>query len=159
MKEEVWKRKLKSLIGAAISDLDLRVSSVYDSNEEGVKTRNIELDSDSVIDVEKITLATKIINPILDKTNLLDDIDVLDIHSKEKEIEIMNNKEFLRAVDNIVKEKNIDKSVVYEAMQQALTSAYKKNYNTKNSNVKVLINEKTGEIKVYSYLTVVEDEK
>ena len=71
----------------------------------------------------------------------------------------MNNKEFLRAVDNIVKEKNIDKSIVYEAMQQALTSAYKKNYNTKNSNVKVLINEKTGEIKVYSYLTVVEDEK
>ena len=71
----------------------------------------------------------------------------------------MNNKEFLRAVDNIVKEKNIDKSVVYDAMQQALTSAYKKNYNTKNSNVKVLINEKTGEIKVYSYLTVVEDTK
>ena len=71
----------------------------------------------------------------------------------------MNNKEFLRAVDNIVKEKNIDKSIVYDAMQQALTSAYKKNYNTKNSNVKVLINEKTGEIKVYSYLTVVEDEK
>ena len=76
--------KIKSLIGAAISDLDLRVSSVYDSNEEVVKTRNIELDSDSVIDLEKITLATKIINPILDKTNLLDDIDVLDIHSKEK---------------------------------------------------------------------------
>ena len=71
----------------------------------------------------------------------------------------MNNKEFLRAVDKIVKEKNIDKSVVYDAMQQALTSAYKKNYNTKNSNVKVLINEKTGEIKVYSYLTVVEDTK
>ena len=71
----------------------------------------------------------------------------------------MNNKEFLRAVDNIVKEKNIDKSIVYDAMQQAQTSAYKKNYNTKNSNVKVLINDKTGEIKVYSYLTVVEDEK
>ncbi len=84
MKEDVWKKKIKSLISAAISDSDLRVSSVYDSNEEGVKTRNIELDSDSVIDVEKITLATKIINPILDKTNLLDDIDVLDIHSKEK---------------------------------------------------------------------------
>ena len=76
--------KIKSLISDAISDLDLRVSSVYDSNEEGVKTRNIELDSDGVIDVEKITLATKMINPILDKTNLLDDIDVLDIHSKEK---------------------------------------------------------------------------
>ena len=76
--------KIKSLISAAISDLDLRISSVYDSNEEGVKTRNIELDSDSVIDVEKITMATKIINPILDKTNLLNDVEVLDIHSKEK---------------------------------------------------------------------------
>ena len=71
----------------------------------------------------------------------------------------MNSKEFLRAVDNIVKEKNIDKSIVFDAMQQALTSAYKKNYNTKNNNVKVLINEKTGDIKVYSYLTVVPDDK
>lgn len=71
----------------------------------------------------------------------------------------MNNKEFLRAVDNIVAEKNIDKQVVYDAMQQALTSAYKKNYNTKNNNVKVLIDEKTGAIKVYSYLTVVPDDK
>lgn len=76
--------KIKSLISDAIKDLNLRVSSVYDSNEEGVKTRNIELDSDEVIDVEKITLATKIINPILDKTNLLNDVEVLDIHSKEK---------------------------------------------------------------------------
>ena len=76
--------KIKSLISDALSELGLSVSSVYDTNEEGVKTRNIELDSDSIIDVEKITLATKIINPILDKTNLLDDIDVLDIHSKEK---------------------------------------------------------------------------
>lgn len=76
--------EIKSLISNAIKDLNLRVSSVYDSNEEGVKTRNIELDSDEVIDVEKITLATKIINPILDKTNLLNDVEVLDIHSKEK---------------------------------------------------------------------------
>lgn len=76
--------EIKSLISDAIKDLNLRVSSVYDSNEEGIKTRNIELDSDEVIDVEKITLATKIINPILDKTNLLNDVEVLDIHSKEK---------------------------------------------------------------------------
>lgn len=76
--------EIKSLISDAVKDLNLRVSSVYDSNEEGVKTRNIELDSDEVIDVEKITLATKIINPILDKTNLLNDVEVLDIHSKEK---------------------------------------------------------------------------
>ena len=32
----------------------------------------------------------------------------------------MNSKEFLAAVDNIVKEKGIDKEVVYEAMELAL---------------------------------------
>lgn len=70
----------------------------------------------------------------------------------------MNNKEFLKAVDNITKEKNIDPEIVYEAMELALTSAYKKNFNSK-TNVKVIINRDSGDIKVYSYLTVVEDDK
>ena len=70
----------------------------------------------------------------------------------------MNSKEFLKELDNITKEKNIDPEIVYEAMELALTSAYKKNFNS-NTNVKVMINRETGDIKVYSYLTVVEDEK
>jgi len=70
----------------------------------------------------------------------------------------MNSKEFLSAVDHIVKEKNIDPDVVYDAMELALTSAYKKN-NKQKTNVKVFIDRDTGEIKVYSYLTVVEDDK
>ena len=76
--------KIKSLISDAISELGLSVSSVYDTNEEGVKTRNIELDSDSIIDVEKITLATKIINPILDKIDIIDNSYMLDVSSIEK---------------------------------------------------------------------------
>ena len=70
----------------------------------------------------------------------------------------MNGKEFKKALDNIVKEKNIDPEVVYEAMELALTSAYKKNFNSK-TNVMVLFDRATVEIKVYSYLTVVPDDK
>ncbi len=70
----------------------------------------------------------------------------------------MNGKEFLMALDNIVKEKNIDPEIVYDAMELALTSAYKKNFNSK-TNVKVLFDRQTGDIKVYSYLTVVPDDK
>ena len=70
----------------------------------------------------------------------------------------MNGKEFKKALDNIVKEKDIDPEVVYEAMELALTSAYKKNFNSK-TNVKVLFDRSTGEIKEYSYLTVVPDDK
>ncbi len=70
----------------------------------------------------------------------------------------MNGKEFLKALNNIVKEKNINPDIVYDAMELALTSAYKKNFNSK-TNVKVLFDRTTGEIKVYSYLTVVPDDK
>lgn len=70
----------------------------------------------------------------------------------------MNVKEFKKALDNIVKEKDIDPEVVYNAMELALTSAYKKNFNSK-TNVKVIFDRATGEIKVYSFLTVVEDDK
>lgn len=67
----------------------------------------------------------------------------------------MNSKEFMLALDSIVKEKGIDKSVVLEAMELALTAAYKKNEGL--SNVRVSINGDTGEIKVYSFRTVVEE--
>ena len=67
----------------------------------------------------------------------------------------MNNKEFKKALDLLVKEKGIDPEVIYEAMELALTSAYKKNYNSQ-TNVRVDINKDTGDIKVYSFKTVVE---
>ena len=70
----------------------------------------------------------------------------------------MNGKEFKKALDNIVLEKGIDPEVVYSAMELALTSAYKKNFNSK-TNVKVLFDRNTGEIKVFSFLTVVPDDK
>ncbi len=66
----------------------------------------------------------------------------------------MDSEAFIKALDNIVEEKNISKELVLEAMELALTSAYKKNFNAL-TNVKVDINPETGEIKVYSYRTVV----
>ena len=68
----------------------------------------------------------------------------------------MNSKEFLKALDHIVEEKNISREVVLEAMELALATAYKKNFDSK-TNVRVDINRETGEIKVYSYFVVVDD--
>ena len=67
----------------------------------------------------------------------------------------MNSKDLKKAVDLLVKEKGIDEDTIYEAMELALTAAYKKNYNSL-ANVRVDINKETGEIKVYSYKTVVD---
>ncbi len=68
----------------------------------------------------------------------------------------MNGKEFLTALDYIVKEKGIDKSIVLEGMEAALNAACKKHFRNL-VNTRVSINENTGDIKVYSVKTVVEE--
>lgn len=64
-------------------------------------------------------------------------------------------KEFMKALDAIVEEKKIDKNVVVEAMEQAVAAAYKKNEGI--SNVMAKVDTATGDIRVYSYKTVVEE--
>ncbi|MBP3841609.1 MAG: hypothetical protein IK997_05805 [Bacilli bacterium] len=78
------KEKVVEKVDPAIKDLNMFVSDVYVSDEEGVTNLNVELDSSEVIDVERITEASKIINPIMDELDLLDGEYVLDIHSKVK---------------------------------------------------------------------------
>lgn len=68
----------------------------------------------------------------------------------------MNSAEFLKAVELLEKEKHIDREVIFETMELALLSAYRKNFDSK-TNAKVLINRETGDIKIYSYRTVVEE--
>lgn len=66
--------------------------------------------------------------------------------------------ELIKALNVLVEEKNISPDVVFEALQLALQTAYKKNFNSK-TNVRVDINRETGDIKVYSYYVVVPEIK
>ncbi|CAM3389215.1 transcription termination factor NusA [Hydrogenibacillus schlegelii] len=63
--------------------------------------------------------------------------------------------DFLSAIEDLEREKGIDKAVLIEAIKQALIAAYKKNYNTAQ-NVRVEIDEATGRIRVLAQKTVVE---
>jgi len=78
------KEKVIEKVNPAIEVLNMFVSDVYVSTEENIKNLNIELDSDEVIDVNRVTEASKIINPIIDDLDLIDGEYILDIHSKEK---------------------------------------------------------------------------
>lgn len=64
--------------------------------------------------------------------------------------------DFIEALEQIANEKGIGKEVLYEAIEAALISAYKKNFNAA-SNVRVDIDWDTGEIKVFTRYTVVEE--
>lgn len=63
-------------------------------------------------------------------------------------------KEFIKAVDSLVAEKGIDKKIVIEGMEVAMANAYKKN--TGIQNVKATVNPETGQIRLFTYKTVVE---
>ena len=66
------------------------------------------------------------------------------------------NKEFIIALEELEKSKNVDKEVILEALEKALVKSYQKNYDN-NENVDVNINDKTGEIEVYSLKNVVDE--
>ncbi len=66
----------------------------------------------------------------------------------------MDIKEFNNALSILVKEKGISEDYIYDALELALTSAYKKNYQSL-ANVRVAIDREIGDIKVFSYRTVV----
>ncbi len=66
------------------------------------------------------------------------------------------NKEFISAIDDLVKEKGISKDVLIEAIESALVSAYKKNYGT-SQNVRVSIDRENGDVDVLMRRDVVEE--
>ncbi|NLP29595.1 MAG: transcription termination/antitermination protein NusA, partial [Clostridiales bacterium] len=66
------------------------------------------------------------------------------------------NKEFIFAMDELEKEKEISKELLLEAIESALVSAYKKNYGT-SQNVRVSIDRDKGNIDVFMRKDVVNE--
>jgi len=66
--------------------------------------------------------------------------------------------EFLEAIEEICKDKGIDRETLLEAIEAALVSAYKKNYGSA-PNVKVGIDRQTGVVKVFAQKKVVDEVK
>ena len=78
------KEKVKEIIGNSLDDLNLVVDDVIFEVENNHKFLRIVLDSPDIIDLNKIVEATKIINPLMDKADLIDEKYHLDIYGKSK---------------------------------------------------------------------------
>ncbi|UTR15059.1 transcription termination factor NusA [Salipaludibacillus sp. LMS25] len=66
------------------------------------------------------------------------------------------NSEFMDALATIEKDKGIDKEIILEAIEQALITGYKRNFNSAQ-NVRVDIDRQTGVIRVFARKEVVEE--
>ncbi|MGL5043250.1 MAG: transcription termination factor NusA [Culicoidibacterales bacterium] len=67
----------------------------------------------------------------------------------------MDTKEFLLALELVCREKNIKQEIIIEALEHAMISAYKKNFDS-NENIEVEIDAIKGKIRLYKMLNVVE---
>ena len=66
------------------------------------------------------------------------------------------NEDFMLALDELEKEKNIDKEIILDALEKALVKSYQKNYDNAE-NVDVVIDKETGNIEVFALKDVVEN--
>ncbi|HHW67396.1 MAG: transcription termination/antitermination protein NusA [Epulopiscium sp.] len=66
------------------------------------------------------------------------------------------NAEFIGALEQLAKEKGIDKELLIEAIETSLVSACKKNFGT-SQNIKVIIDRENGDVSVYAQKAVVEE--
>lgn len=64
--------------------------------------------------------------------------------------------ELIHALEQLEKERGIHKDILIEAIEQALISAYKKNFGS-SQNVEVNIEHSTGDIRVYALKTIVDE--
>lgn len=64
--------------------------------------------------------------------------------------------DFIEAMNELEQEKGISKDVLFEAIEAALISSYKRNFNTAQ-NVRVDMNRNTGVIRVYARKLIVEE--
>ena len=69
---------------------------------------------------------------------------------------MINSKDFFLALDQLEKEKKINKEFFISALESALVSAYKKNFGEARS-AEVKLNPEKGTIKVYAYKTIVDE--
>ena len=75
---------IKKEITKPMEELDIIVDKVDFVNENNYNFLKIELDKVNGIDLDTIVEATNIINPIIDRLDLIEEEYVLDISSKER---------------------------------------------------------------------------
>lgn len=76
--------KVRNLIEKEVNALGVNIDSVAYEKESGNYFLRIIIDSDEGIDIDKCVEVTKLVNPLLDEADLIEDSYTLEIWSKER---------------------------------------------------------------------------
>lgn len=76
--------KVRELIEDNLLDYGVSIDSINRKNEGNNDFLRIVIDRDKTIDIDTVVEVTKIINPLLDDSDIFDNSYILDVSSKEK---------------------------------------------------------------------------
>lgn len=76
--------KIRESIQGPMEEMNIIIDNIVYETENNYKFLRITLDKVNGIDMDTIVEATKIINPIIDELDLIDEQYILDISSKER---------------------------------------------------------------------------
>lgn len=78
------KEKLVELAKDKLEEINVSIYDVFLENEGSQKFLRVVIDSDDAIDVSKVVTATKIIDPLVEELDLVEDEYILDVYGKSK---------------------------------------------------------------------------
>lgn len=81
---EINFEKIKNSLEPSLKKMNIEITNISFKTEGKYHFLTIELDKVNGIDLDTIVEATGIINPIIDKLDLVDDTYILDVVSKER---------------------------------------------------------------------------
>lgn len=76
--------KVRKLIEKEVNDMGILIDSIVYEKEGSNFFLRIVIDSDKIIDVDTCVEVTHVINPLLDKADIIESSYILDVSSKEK---------------------------------------------------------------------------
>lgn len=77
-------QKVRKLIEEKVNEMGITIDSITYEKEGSNYFLRIVIDRDKIIDIDTCVEVTRVINPLLDEANIIEDSYILDISSKEK---------------------------------------------------------------------------
>ncbi len=76
--------KVREVLEKEVEKLGVVIDSITLEKEDNNLFLRIVIDRDEIIDIDKCVEVTNVINPLLDKADLIDESYILDVSTKEK---------------------------------------------------------------------------
>lgn len=77
-------KKVRKLIEEEVTKMGITIDSITYEKEGSNYFLRIVIDRDKIIDIDTCVEVTRVINPLLDEANIIEESYILDISSKEK---------------------------------------------------------------------------